>query len=115
MYRLRPLTGFIFLSLPLAMHAGPVTFSGNIAPLVFEHCTPFHHTGGSAPFPLVTYADVSKHTGQIAAVTRSRYMPPWPPQRGYAEFANDRSLTDAQIALFTNLFSNWRCSANRFL
>ena len=27
-------------------------------------------------------------------------MPPWPPERGYGEFAGDRSLTPEQIALF---------------
>jgi hypothetical protein len=45
----------------------------------------------------VSYADVKKHARQIAAVTTSRYMPPWLPQAGYAEFQDERRLTDRQI------------------
>jgi Flp pilus assembly protein TadD len=34
------------------------------------------------------------------AVTASRFMPPWPPEKGYGDFAGDRSLKPEQIALF---------------
>lgn len=53
------------------------------------------------PFPLLSYSDVSRHATQITAVTRSRYMPPWPPEHGYGDFVGDRSLTEAQILLFS--------------
>jgi Flp pilus assembly protein TadD len=46
------------------------------------------------------YDDVAKHAGQIVAVTASRYMPPWPPERGYGVFVGDRSLTSQQIRVF---------------
>jgi tetratricopeptide (TPR) repeat protein len=55
------------------------------------------------PFPLLSYSDVTRHASQIAVVTRSRYMPPWPPEHGYGDFVGDRSLTEAQI----DLFSEW--------
>ena len=29
----------------------------DIAPILYKHCTPCHHDGGLAPFPLVTYED----------------------------------------------------------
>jgi Flp pilus assembly protein TadD len=76
------------------------TFSKDIAPIVFKHCAPCHHENGSGPFPLITFEDVSKHAAQIADVTRRRYMPPWPPEHGFGEFAGDRSLSAAQIRLF---------------
>ena len=57
---------------------------------------------GSGPFPLITYDEVSKHAAQIVTVTQSRYMPPWPPDRGPLKFAGDRSLTPDQIQLFSN-------------
>ncbi len=78
----------------------PITFTKDIAPVVFAHCAPCHHVGGSAPFPLTTFEDVSKHATQIVAVTRRRYMPPWPPEPGFGDFAGDRSLTEDQIRLF---------------
>ena len=50
----------------------------------------------------MSYEDVAKHAAQIMAVTASRYMPPWPPERGYGEFAGDRSLTARQIRTFAD-------------
>jgi Flp pilus assembly protein TadD/cytochrome c553 len=85
----------MFLAVPLS--AAPVTFANDIAPIVYQHCAPCHHAGGSGPFPLITYSDVKKHASQIAIVTQRRYMPPWPAERGYGDFADDRSLSDAQI------------------
>ncbi len=82
--------------------AAPVTFNKNIAPLVFEHCAPCHHQGGIGPFPLLTYRDLHKHASQVVAVTQRHYMPPWPPEPGYGEFADNRRLSDAQIRLLAN-------------
>jgi len=84
--------------LPL-MAAEPVTFNKQIAPLVFQYCSPCHRPGEAAPFPLLTYQDVRKHASQIADVTRRRYMPPWLPEPGYGEFAGERRLTDDQLRL----------------
>lgn len=83
----------------LPLSAAPVTFSHNIAPLVFERCAPCHHPGGVGPFPLLSYHDVRKHASQIVGVTQRRYMPPWPPEHGYGDFKDDRSLSAEQIRL----------------
>ena len=77
----------------------PVTFNRDIAPIIFQNCTVCHRTDGSAPFPLKSYQDARKRVRQIAAVTESRFMPPWLPKEGYGEFAGARGLTDEQIAL----------------
>lgn len=58
-----------------------------------------HHPDGSAPFSLLTYASARQHATQIAAATRSRYMPPWQSEPGYGDFVGHDPLTDAQIAL----------------
>jgi Flp pilus assembly protein TadD len=80
--------------------SGPkVTFSRNIAPIVYHNCAPCHRPGESAPFSLLTYDDVKKHATQIADVTKRHYMPPWLPQKGYGNFEEERGLTDAQIEL----------------
>ena len=72
------------------------TFAKNVAPLVFERCTSCHRAGEAAPFALVTYADIKKHGVEIAAVTKSRQMPPWK-ATGDCAFRDDLRLTDAQI------------------
>ncbi len=89
-------------SFAAVLPVAPVTFNKDIAPLVFEHCASCHHPGGAGPFSLLTYRDARKHASQMAAVTRSRYMPPWPPEHGYGDFADDRSLTDKQIRLIAD-------------
>ena len=75
-----------------------VTFSENIAPIVYQNCLTCHRAGEAAPFPLITYEDVKKHAKTIVKVTGSRYMPPWHAAHGYGEFTDERRLTDEQIA-----------------
>ena len=60
-----------------------VTFTRDIAPLVFSHCAPCHRPGASGPFPLLSYRDVARRAEQIALVTGSRFMPPWLPAPGW--------------------------------
>ena len=76
-----------------------VTFYQQIAPIVYKNCAPCHRPGESAPFSLLSYEDVKRHAAQIAKVTKSRYMPPWLPEPGYGDFAEERRLSDAQVQL----------------
>jgi len=73
------------------------TFSEDIAPIVFKNCSPCHRPGQAGPFPLLTYEDVARKASTIAAVTQSRYMPPWPADPSYREFLGQRVLTDSEI------------------
>ena len=81
----------------LAASAAPLTYTHDIAPIVARYCAPCHRPGESAPFSLLTYEDVQKRAQQIATVTHSRYMPPWLPEHGYGDFANELRLSDEQI------------------
>ena len=74
-----------------------MTFSKDVAPIVFEHCIACHRPGEIGPFSLLTYRDARQHATQIADVTRRRVMPPWKPQHGQVAFVGDRSLSDEQI------------------
>ncbi len=76
-----------------------VTFAHDIAPIVYQNCSPCHRPGEAGPFSLLRYSDVKSHARQIADVTRRRYMPPWAPQSGFGNFADERRLSDAQIRL----------------
>ncbi len=80
-----------------ARAASGVTFTHDIAPILRQNCVSCHRAGGSGPFPLFSYEDAKKHARQIAAVTRSRFMPPWLPEPGYGDFEGERRLTGAQI------------------
>jgi Flp pilus assembly protein TadD len=77
----------------------PVTFNRDVALIVFHYCSSCHRPGEAAPFPLLTYDDVKKHGNQIAAVTTTRFMPPWLPEPQALKFADERRLSVEQIAL----------------
>ena len=71
-----------------------VTFNRDVAPIVYQYCSACHRPGEAGPFPLLTYQDVKKHGRQIAAVTQTRFMPPWLPDPGELKFADERRLSD---------------------
>ncbi|MGC9947195.1 MAG: redoxin domain-containing protein [Bryobacteraceae bacterium] len=78
--------------------APPPTFTRDVAPILYQHCAVCHHRGEVAPFALLTYQDAAKRAKLIAAVTASRYMPPWQPEPGYGHFQGERRMRDADIA-----------------
>jgi mono/diheme cytochrome c family protein len=79
--------------------AAPPTFNKDIAPILYANCSTCHRPGEVAPFPLLTYQDAAKRAALIAGAVGARFMPPWKAEPGYGDFAGERRLTDAQIAL----------------
>jgi Tfp pilus assembly protein PilF len=77
----------------------PLTFTRDVAPIVFARCAGCHRPGGGAPFALLTYHDVRQRARTIVEVTGKRYMPPWLPAPGHGEFAGERRLADAEIEI----------------
>jgi Flp pilus assembly protein TadD len=77
-----------------------ITFSHDIAPVVFRSCAPCHHSGEAGPFPLISYGDVKSHARQIADVTSRKLMPPWLPAQDGLQFEDDSHLSPEQIAVF---------------
>jgi hypothetical protein len=82
------------------------TFAEDIAPIIFKNCSPCHRPGEVGPFPLLTYQDVSKRADMIAAVTKARYMPPWPADPSYSHFIGERVLKDAEIETIKRWVAN---------
>jgi hypothetical protein len=78
---------------------GSLTFSKDVAPLMFKHCAACHRPGEVAPFALLDYRDVKKRAALIKKVTASRFMPPWKPVPGHGEFRETRRLTADQLGL----------------
>ena len=92
------------LALALSLAAAPAraqtfTYTEDVAPLLADHCAMCHHPGGSAPFSLLTYADVKRHAAQIATVTANRYMPPWKADPRDGPFVGQHPLRRAEIRL----------------
>ena len=86
---------------PAAQNAPPqpqVTFNHDIAPILFRTCARCHRPGEAGPFSLLTYADAKSHARQIAAVTKTRFMPPWLPEADALHFADELRLSADEIA-----------------
>ena len=94
------------VALAASAAAGTPTFNKDIAPILYANCATCHRPGEVAPFSLLTYQDASKRAALIAAAVTKRFMPPWKPEPGYGDFANERRLTDAQIALIQDWAKN---------
>jgi len=77
---------------------GTLTFTREVAPVVFKNCTTCHRPGEVAPFTLSSYEDVKKRASQIAAVTAGRSMPPWKAD-SHGEFHDERRLTTEEIGM----------------
>lgn len=106
---------FFVLLLPAipARPASTVTYYKDVAPIIYSQCSVCHRPGESGPFSLLTFEDVKRHAAQIATVTKSRFMPPWQPQAGYGEFAEERRLTDAQIQTIQQWVAGGELPGNR--
>jgi len=87
----------LLLSAEAAYGAGP-TFLRDVAPILQKHCQSCHKPGDIAPMPLITYRDVRPWARAIRDAVSTKKMPPWFADPCCGVFANDRSLTSAEIA-----------------
>ena len=74
-----------------------VTFTADVAPILYNNCTICHRPGSNGHFALVTYEDARRNAGAMAYVTKERLMPPWPADPGYSHFVGERLLSDRDI------------------
>lgn len=75
-----------------------IFYWSDVAPIVFTHCTPCHHTGGAGPFPLTSYLDAKKRTKTMRQVVADNVMPPWPADTSYSRFKGEKAITARQKA-----------------
>lgn len=91
----------LLLCIATSSNAQQPTYYEHIAPVIANACAPCHRPGEAAPFPLLTYEDVSKRASFIKEVTQARYMPPWKADPHYARYANERLLKPEEIRLIS--------------
>jgi hypothetical protein len=81
--------------------AQPV-FYHDVLPILQQHCQECHRPGEIAPMPFLTYAQTRPWAKAIREQTIARKMPPWFADPAYGHFANDRSLSQAEIDVLTS-------------
>jgi Flp pilus assembly protein TadD len=84
-------------SVPSVSAQPRLTFTKDIAPIIWNRCASCHRPGEIGPFSLLTYDDVKRRASLIATVTSRRLMPPWKPEPGKGEFQDERRLTDSEL------------------
>jgi len=75
----------------------PVTYTKDIASILWNNCAGCHRPGEVGPFPLLTYEDAAKRAEFIADITASGQMPPWKAESGFGKFLDERHLTDEEL------------------
>lgn len=69
------------------------TFTKDVAPIFYEHCTSCHRLGEIAPMSLLTYKEARPYARSIADRVSRGVMPPWHADPAHGEFVNDRRLS----------------------
>jgi mono/diheme cytochrome c family protein len=104
---MRMKTTLLFVSLfggsiaAVAATVPEVTFHKNVEAILQKHCQECHRPGEIAPFSMLTYEQTRPWAKAIKNDVLQGKMPPWPADPHYGKFANDRSLTKAEIETIT--------------
>jgi hypothetical protein len=77
-----------------------VDYARHIAPILNKRCVECHRPDDVAPFSLMGYDNARRWAPMMAAVTKSKRMPPWKAVPGYGEFHDANVLSADEIKLF---------------
>lgn len=99
---------FLFTGLLLtAWLAGPtgasgekqhtLTFSKDVAPIVYKNCASCHRAGEIAPMSLLSYKEVRPWAKAIREKVATRDMPPWHADPQHGTWSNDRRMSQKDI------------------
>ena len=77
--------------------AGPVTFHKDVLPILQKRCQDCHRPGEAVPMALIRYQESRPWAKAMKQAVLSKKMPPWFADPNYGHFANDRTLSQAEI------------------
>jgi hypothetical protein len=75
----------------------PPTFYRDVLPILQRHCQSCHRAGSIAPTPFETYEQTRPFADAIRQAVEAKSMPPWFADPAVGKFANDPSLSAAEI------------------
>ncbi|HYL97574.1 MAG TPA: thiol-disulfide isomerase [Blastocatellia bacterium] len=73
-----------------------LTYTRDIAPILYRKCAECHRPGEAAPFSVLSYKDVRPWARSIKEKVSTGEMPPWGADPHTGEWANDRRLSTEQ-------------------
>jgi mono/diheme cytochrome c family protein len=83
---------------PAAVANASVTYHRDVAPILQTHCQSCHRPGEVGPFALTSYKQATNWGTDIKEYAADHKMPPWKPAAAAHAFADDRRLSDKDIA-----------------
>jgi mono/diheme cytochrome c family protein len=90
------LTAAWLLTRPTA-DAAKVTYTKDVAPILYAKCAACHRPGETAPMSLLSYKEVRPWAKSIREAVAKREMPPWYADPKHGEFINDRRLAQQEL------------------
>ncbi|MBK8313284.1 MAG: hypothetical protein IPL01_04245 [Acidobacteria bacterium] len=87
----------IAVSFSSRQSASAVTFSKDVAPILYANCVSCHRKGEMAPMALMSYKDVRPWAKSIREKVVGQEMPPWFADPNHGQFKNDSRMTAQQI------------------
>lgn len=95
-YDARPAPGCLLLKAGReATAAKPVSYAGDVVPILRARCLGCHRAGGVAPWSMTSYEMVRGWSPMIRESIRTGRMPPWHADPHVGRFSNDSSLSPA--------------------
>jgi hypothetical protein len=86
----------VFVAAPTIVVSADVTFSHDVAPILYKHCVSCHHPNDIAPMSLLTYKDARPWAAAIKQAIVTGKMPPWKADPKYGHWSNDSRLSEAE-------------------
>jgi hypothetical protein len=77
--------------------ANSITFTKDVAPIIYKNCAECHRPGEIAPMSLLSYQEARPWAKSIRERVVNRSMPPWSADPKHGEWANDPRLSQKEI------------------
>lgn len=84
-----------------------VTWSDDVAEIIYTNCTACHRDAGIAPFPLIDFdEDIAPNVNAILDAVGTGYMPPWIADTTYQDYIKERVLSSEEIQIIADWVAN---------
>src|SRR5437868_7176469 len=77
------------------------TFYKDVLPILQQHCQVCHRPGEIGPMPFITFEGTRPWAKAIKTAVATKKMPPWFADPAFGHFANEKRLSDAEVATLT--------------
>lgn len=103
--KLKPIKYLLFLLVysPFNPVFAQITWTENVAPIVYSNCGSCHSPGGVAPFALIDYQDVKQFYYSMMGSIEKKRMPPFPADLSKRRYAHEKVLSSQEI----NALKQW--------